>query len=93
MHTHTHTQADGGHAHLLVHSPNACSDWGWMGVEAGSRELSLGLLCGQQKPHYLSHHLLSPRICIRKKLESGARVGTTQIRALQLGTWVSYPSM
>lgn len=38
---------------MLVHLPNILSDICWAGVEAGSRELNPGLLCGQQESNYL----------------------------------------
>lgn len=28
-----------------------------------------------QEPHFLSHHLLSPRVCVSRKMGSGAQLG------------------
>lgn len=38
------------------------------GVEAGSQELSSGLPYGGQGPSDLSHHVLPPRMRMRRKL-------------------------
>nr|XP_051675607.1 uncharacterized protein LOC127483186 isoform X1 [Oryctolagus cuniculus] len=51
---------------------------GWPGLgqaEARSLELHPGLPCGWQGHSYLNHHLLPPRACISRKLESIADLG------------------
>lgn len=42
-------------------------------------KLNLGLPHGWQRPTYLSHHLLSPRVCLSRKLDSGVQP-QTQVR-------------
>lgn len=64
--------------HLLIHSPNACSNSKQSGLsksysqELGTQSRPLTKLQG---PNYLKHHQLAPRLIISKKLESTAEVG------------------
>lgn len=43
-------------------------------VYNGQDWTKLKLGAGRQKPNHLSHHVLSPRVCISRGLESGAEL-------------------
>lgn len=56
-------------------SASALPQKGGAGPNMGAGNSTRVLLCGWQEPNYLSHHLLLPRMCISKKLESGVEPG------------------
>lgn len=63
-----------GILHLVVHSPKACNSQGWAKSKPGLK-LNPSFQHGWQRPKYLSHHLLPPRICISRKLELEVELG------------------
>lgn len=58
----------------LIHSANAYNIWGWVRLKLGAGTVSRSP-AWMPGTDYLSHHLLSPRISVSRKLDSGAEPG------------------
>lgn len=57
----------------LIHLQNISNSRAEPGRKARSQELNLYFPGGRQEPGPLSHHLLPFRVCISRKLASGAK--------------------
>lgn len=71
-------------AHLLVHSPSAHRDWHQAG--AGRQQLNPGTGRRVTSYNHFNDHVVPPRVCTDKNLESTAAVGN-QIQAHRSAMW------